>query len=219
MKLIYILLFLSITQLASAQSRHTISIQSGVIHSFFDNTPLMNINYTSKDQGLFHGVFLGSAGLSYAYALNQKSSITAEATILANSYRKYRYEYPVGEKYTISRILGTFCLKYNRYTELTERTRFFYGLGASYRYGIQDVRSGPNISFCSTLSKRYQSNLGLTTTTGLQYQLNKRFSLYTMLDLRTVAFNTGGYFKNTILYDRSPNRFDLSLKVGLSFHF
>lgn len=215
MKIPFLFAFTLVMNIGHSQSKHAISIQSGLFHSYFDRTPLMNFNYTSRDQGIFHGVFLGSNGLSYSYALNKKSSISIEATRLARYYEKYRYNYQMGD--VARRVLNTFCLKYNRNVALTEKTQFIYGAGVSYRYGFEEVHYG-SAPFHYTYQPN-QFNLGLTTVAGLQFQLNKRFSIYSILDLRTIILNMDSSFKNPRLYSNYPNRFDLSLKVGLSFHF
>ncbi len=217
MKLIYTLLFLSLTQLASAQSRHTISIQSGVFHSFFDNTPLMNINYTSKDQGLFHGVFLGSAGLSYAYALNQKSSIAFEACRLSQLYLKFKDQHMLGDMQ--SRMLRTYSLNYNRNLALNQKTSFILGAGISYRNGSVTQYTGK--APLPYTHNYKESNFGVNTFTGFRYNFCKNFSLYSILDLRTILYYVNHEELNEFpeLHPNYPNRFDLSLKVGLSFHF
>lgn len=198
-----------------SQSKHSISLQSGIFHSYFDQTPLMNFNYTSKDQGIFHGVFLGSNGLNYSYGLNQRSNVSLEAIRLASNYQKYRYDYQMGD--VAKRVLITFCIKYNRETAITEKTQFIYGAGVSYRKGFEEIHLGPTPWQYS--SQINQFNLGLTTLLGLQHQLNKSFSIYSILDLRTILLNMDDKFKNPRLYSNYPSLFDLSLKLGFSFHF
>ena len=70
MKKSILIIFISASLSVFSQSKHSIAIQSGLIHSYFDNTPLVNFNYTSKDQGIFQGVHLGSVGVDYAYQIN-----------------------------------------------------------------------------------------------------------------------------------------------------
>lgn len=215
MKKSILAIFLTTSLSIFSQSKHTISIQSGLVHSYFDNTPLVNLNYTSKDQGIFHGVFLGSNGLSYAFALNNKSSITFEGTRLARTYEKYRNDYQMGD--LERRVLSTFCIKYNRNFLLTEKTKFIYGAGVSYRKGFEDIHLGPAPwPFNSSV---VQYNIGLTTVAGIQYPLNNSFSIYSLIDLRTTLVNLDNNFQNPRMYNGYPNRFDLSLKLGLSFHF
>lgn len=209
------LLFLSLG--THSQPRHTISIQSGVIHSFFDNTPLMNINYTSKDQGLFHGVFLGSAGLSYAYALNHKSSIAFEAYRLSQLYLKFKDQHMLGDMQ--SRLLRTYSLNYNRNLTLNQKTSFILGAGISYRNGsVTQYTVKDPLPYTHNYK---ESNFGVNTITGLRYNFCKNFSLYSILDLRTIFYyvNHEELDEYPQFHPNYPNRFDLSLKVGLSFHF
>ena len=206
-----------ISFISRSQLRHVISIQSGLIHSFFDNTPLMNFNFTSKDQGVFHGVFLGSNGLSYAYALNQKSSIALEADRLANKYEKFKSKHQFGD--VDRRVLSTYGIKYNRNLVLTQKSSFILGAGVSYRVGkvYQYTVQSP-----LHYSHGYkESNFGINTFTGLRYKLSKNFSFYSILDLRTTFYYVNHKELNEYpeLHPNYPNRFDLSLKVGLSFHF
>lgn len=215
MKILLTSAFMLLSFYSSSQIKHSLSIQSGLIHSFFDNTPLVNLNYTSKDQGIFHGVFLGSNGLSYAFTLNNKSSIAFEGTRLARTYEKYRNDYQMGD--LERRVLSTFCIKYIRNFLLTEKTKFIYGAGVSYRKGFEDIHLGPAPwQFNSSV---VQYNIGLTTVAGVQYPLNNSFSIYSLIDLRTTLVNLDNNFQNPRIYNRYPNRFDLSLKLGLSFHF
>lgn len=72
MKIPFLFAFTLVMNTGHSQSKHTISIQSGLFHSYFDQTPLFNFKYTSKDQGIFHGMHLGSVGIEYAYSINSK---------------------------------------------------------------------------------------------------------------------------------------------------
>ena len=217
MKIPFLFAFTLLMNLCHSQSKHAISIQSGLFHSYFDRTPLMNFNYTSRDQGIFHGVFLGSNGLSYSYALNKKSSISLEATRLGRSYKIYRYEHQFGD--VRSRVLNTFGINYHRNVALTEKSQFQYGAGLSYRNGIVYQYTVPSpLSYTHT---HYESNFGLSTFLGFRYYLNQDFSIYSLLDLRSVLYyvNHEELKANPQLHPGYPNRFDLSLKVGLSVHF
>jgi hypothetical protein len=217
MKILFLFVFTLVMNMGHSQSKHSISIQSGLFHSYFDRTPLMNFNYTSRDQGLFHGVFLGSNGLRYSYDLNKKSSISLEATRLGSSYKKYRYEHQFGD--IGSRVLNTFGINYNRNVALTEKAQFQYGAGISYRNGIVYQYTVPSPS--SYTHTHYESNFGLSTFLGFRYYLNQTFSMYSLLDLRSVLYfvNHEELNANPQFHPGYPNRFDLSLKVGLSIHF
>jgi hypothetical protein len=177
----------------------------------------MNINYTSKDQGLFHGVFLGSAGLSYAYALNQKSSIAFEACRLSQLYLKFKDQHMLGDMQ--SRMLRTYSLNYNRNLALNQKTSFILGAGISYRNGsVTQYTVKDPLPYTHNYK---ESNFGVNTITGLRYNFCKNFSLYSILDLRTILYYVNHKELNEFpeLHPNYPNRFDLSLKVGLSFHF
>lgn len=217
MKIPFLFAFTLVMNIGHSQSKNAISIQSGVFHSYFDRTPLMNFNYTSRDQGLFHGIFLGSNGLRYSYDLNKKSSISLEATRLGSSYKKYRYEHQFGD--IGSRVLNTFGINYNRNVALTEKAQFQFGAGISYRNGNVYQYTVPSPS--SYAHTHYESNFGLSTFLGFRYYLNQTFSMYSLLDFRSVVYyvNHEELNANPQFHPGYPNRFDLSLKVGLSVHF
>jgi hypothetical protein len=215
MKLIYTLLFLSIIQLISAQSRHTISIQSGLFHTYFDQTPLFNFNNTSKDEGIFHGVHLGSVGIDYAYQINPKNSVAVEYTRLVNNYKEIWADHRMGD--VCSRDLRTLYLKYQRRNSIFKKTSLIYGTGVSFRYGE---------TYLFTSSWHYthsynERNLALNAFVGLDHQLTNRLSAFYKFDLRSVLYYVNHEELNEYpqFHPNYPNRFDLSLKVGLSFHF
>jgi hypothetical protein len=217
MKLYLMSAIISAAFFSMGQSKHSVSFQSGIFHSYFDQTPLMNFNYTSKEQGIFHGVFLGSNGLSYSYGLNQRSCVSAEATRLARRYDKNRYSHQFGD--IDKRIISTYSIKYIRNVALNEKVQFQYGAGISYRNGNVYQYTVPSpLTYTHMFN---ESNFGMSTLIGFRYYLNQKFSLYTLFDFRSVLYfvNHEELNANPELHPGYPNRFDLSLKLGLSFHF
>jgi hypothetical protein len=63
--------------------------------------------------------------------------------------------------------------------------------------------------------------LALNAFVGLDHQLTNRLSAFYKFDLRSVLYYVNHEELNEYpqFHPNYPNRFDLSLKVGLSFHF
>lgn len=215
MKKSILIIFISASLSVFSQSKHSISIQSGLIHSYFDNTPLVNFNYTSKDQGIFQGVHLGSVGVDYAYQINPKNIVAVEYSRLANSYKETWAHHSIGD--ICSRNFRTLYLKYQRGNSISKKTSFIYGTGVSFRYGETSL-----FTSSSQYTHEYnERNLALNAFVGINHSINKRFSIFYKFDLRSIVYyvNRVELFTYPELHPGYPNRFDLSLKLGLSFHF
>jgi len=215
MKKSILIIFISASLSVFSQSKHSIAIQSGLIHSYFDNTPLMNFNYTSKDQGIFHGVHLGSVGVDYAYQINPKNIVAVEYSRLANSYKEIWANHGMGD--VCSRYFRTLYLKYQRGNSISKKTSFIYGTGVSFRYGETSL-----FTSSSQYTHEYnERNLALNAFVGINHQFTQRWGVFYKFDLRSVLYYINHEELNEYpqFHPNYPNRFDLSLKLGLSFHF
>ena len=219
MKIPFLFAFTLVMNTGHSQSKHTISIQSGLFHSYFDQTPLFNFKYTSKDQGIFHGMHLGSVGIEYAYSINSKNSVGVEYSLLNTIYKETWAQHELGD--ACSRSLQTFYLKYQRNHNIFNKTSLNYGAGISYRTGEATLFTIPGTSGGDFMSDYNESNFGLNAFVGLSHQLTHRLSLFYKFDFRSVVYfvNHEELNANPELHPGYPNRFDLSLKLGLSFHF
>lgn len=215
MKKSILIIFISASLSVFSQSKHSIAIQSGLIHSYFDNTPLMNFNYTSKDQGIFHGVHLGSVGVDYAYQINPKNIVAVEYSRLANSYKEIWANHGMGD--VCSRYFRTLYLKYQRGNSISKKTSFIYGTGVSFRYGETSLFTSSSI-YTHEYNER---NLALNAFVGINHQFTQRWGVFYKFDLRSVLYYINHEELNEYpqFHPNYPNRFDLSLKLGLSFHF
>jgi hypothetical protein len=207
------------SSLICAQFKSSVSIQSGLIHSFFDNTPLINFKHTSKDQGIFHGVHLGSVGVDYNFQINPKNALSIEFNRLYNTYQENWYNHKLGD--ICSRDLRTFYLKYQRNLSISAKTNLNFGVGLSYRIGDINMFTVNGTNPSDYIARYVEDNYALNTFVGLNHPLNKRFSIFYKLDLRSIVYyvNREELFTYPELHPGYPNRFDLSLKLGLSFHF
>ena len=215
MKKSILIIFISASLSVFSQSKHSIAIQSGLIHSYFDNTPLMNFNYTSKDQGIFHGVHLGSVGVDYAYQINPKNIVAVEYSRLANSYKEIWANHGMGD--VCSRDFRTLYLKYQRGNNISKKMSFIYGTGVSFRYGETSLFTS-SWQYTHAYNER---NLALNAFVGINHQFTQRWGVFYKFDLRSVLYYINHEELNEYpqFHPNYPNRFDLSLKLGLSFHF
>lgn len=207
------------SSLICAQFKSSVSIQSGLVHSYFDNTPLVNLNYTSKDQGIFHGVHLGSVGLDYNFQINPKNALSVEFNRLYKTYHGNWYDHKLGD--VSGRDLRTFYLKYQRNHSISAKTNLNFGIGLSYRIGDINMFTVNGTNPSDYIARYVEDNYALNTFVGLSHPLNKRFSIFYKLDLRSIVYYVNREELNEYpqFHPNYPNRFDLSLKLGLSFHF
>jgi len=219
MKKSILIIFLTTSLSIFSQSKHTFSIQSGLVHSYFDNTPLVNLNYTSKDQGIFHGVHLGSVGVDYNFQINPKNALSVEFNRLYKTYHANWYDHKLGD--VSGRDLRTFYLKYQRNHSISAKTNLNFGVGLSYRIGDINMFTVNGTNPSDYIARYVEDNYALNTFVGLSHPLNKRFSIFYKLDLRSIVYYVNREELNEYpqFHPNYPNRFDLSLKLGLSFHF
>lgn len=89
-----------------------VSIHSGLFHSFFDGSPILNTNYLNKGNKPFNGLFYNSLGIQYERKLNSKSSLSFEYNYY---YEIYENIYPNFLTNTVfKRENNSFNLNYNR---------------------------------------------------------------------------------------------------------
>ncbi len=60
------------------QSKNSFGIQTGLFHSFFDKSPLLNFNYQNSEYKPFNGLFYNSVGLHYKREIKLNTAISIE---------------------------------------------------------------------------------------------------------------------------------------------
>lgn len=198
-----------------------ISIQTGLFHSFFDKSPILNVYYTNKVFKPFRGLLYNSVGIQYQRNINAKSVISIE-------YSRYRETYlnvssNVSAKNVIwQRMYNTFNTTYSRNIELTSKFVFTYGIGLNFRYG-EEIFCVQRYDFESAFIRRYLKDLGINIRSGLEYSPLKWLTLYSKFDLLTFVYvnqpaNIKNFKKNNEV-GNYPSYFDLSWQFGIGFNF
>jgi hypothetical protein len=70
------------------QNKNRFSLQTGLMHCFFDGSPVMNTKYPSKAIKPFNGVLINSVGLSFQRNFSAKSSISIDFMHFFEGYFK-----------------------------------------------------------------------------------------------------------------------------------
>jgi hypothetical protein len=222
---LFILGTLSVPSIVFCQTKNRISVQTGLMHCFFDGSPLINIKYRSKEVKPFQGVLINSVGLRYERKLIEKSSVYLEFMNFFEGYSKTFEEKKTNQVY--DRLYNTGTIGYKRFVKFNDMVRFTYGGGLNYRFG-QDVITVDYSDFgdlgYESLNKVVKrSDFGINLIGGIEYNPIKWITLYSKFDFLGFVFmvDKQAYqnLKNVYGMDNYPNRFDLSLKIGVGFNF
>ena len=216
--------------IAQKQFRHRIALQTGLFHYFFDESPILNINYRAKVRpNLFNALLLNSLGITYTFCLNEKSNLSVEYSSFREIYLKYHNtfeDHPVVE----SRFFKTFGLFYTREEKISKRFEFLYGAGVNYRIGSETVildrhAFGPPGSGMYELSVDVvqRRDIGLNAFTGVNFEISPRFYCYSKVDFLSFVYfgdkKQKEKFEEVYTAPQFPTRFDLSLKLGVGVKF
>ena len=212
-------------QAQQKQFRHRIALQTGLFHYFFDESPVLNINYRAKVRpDLFNALFLNSLGITYTFCLNEKSNLTVEYSYFSEIYLKYHNTF---EDHPVvgSRYFKTFGLLYTREKDISKRFTFLYGAGLNYRTGNEMVilgGQGPG-SYELIVDVIQRRDVGLNAFTGVNFKISRRFYCYSKVDLLSFVYfgdkKQKEKFEDIYKAPQFPTRFDLSLKFGIGVKF
>lgn|GEM_PF-3720969 len=117
-----------------AQQKNRLTLQTGLFHSYFDGSPLMNTNFPNNAKPPFTGLLINSVGIQYKRTINNKNAICVDFDSFHESYDKHFSTYPTQEPVVGSRSWVTVRINYCRAHSLTDHFDFVYGGG---------VNSGP----------------------------------------------------------------------------
>lgn len=216
---------LSAPSIVFCQTKNSISVQTGLMHCFFDGSPLMNVKYSSKAIKPFNGVLINSVGLRYERRLKNQYSISVEFMNFFEGYTKTFEEQMKNQVY--ERAFNTLNINCNREIKLKDKISFVYGGGIDYRYGqeviIVNYSYFSNLGYESLNEVTKRSDFGINIFGGIKYTPLNWFTLYTKVDFLGFVYmaDRQAYQKLKNIYGMNnyPNRFDLSLKLGVSFNF
>lgn len=203
-----------------------VSIHSGLFHSFFDGSPILNTNYLNKGNKPFNGLFYNSLGIQYERKLNSKSSLSFEYNYY---YEIYENIYPNFLTNTVfKRENNSFNLNYNRILSINNWLDIKYGGGLNYRHGRESVVVGyyefPYLGGHEILVEpRLQNDLGVNIRGGIDYHPLPWLTLFSNFDLIGFVYLDDKKAINRIQdaydYNKYPHRFDLSWRFGMGFNF
>ena len=207
------------------QTKNSISIQTGLLHCFFDGSPLMNTKYPSKVIKPFNGVLINSVGLDVTRKINNSNQVSIEAMYFFESYRKNFSEH-------LTKVVGdrgflTLNLKYGKIHEITSNWNLVFGIGLAIRLGHESiiVNSGQIASgyYETNVININRSDIGTNIFSGVEYRILHNLSIYSKLDFLGFIYlndkNAKRKLEDTYNIYGFPSRYDLSLKLGISFNF
>lgn len=208
-----------------AQAKNRISIQTGLMHCFFDGSPLINIKYQTKTEKPFNGVLINSVGLDFTRKIVPKYSLSIEAMYFFEEYRKNYTNHNV--KVVGDRGFMTFNIKANKIQKLNPKWNVVYGAGLGFRLGHESVlinfgQIAPGYWESSVINIK-RSDIGSNVFGGLEYKIFDYLSVFSKLDFLGFIYlndkNAKKKLEETYNIYGFPSRFDLSLKMGVGFNF
>ena len=225
MRILLLIIFgvLCIPNIVFCQPQNRISIQTGLMHYFFDKSPLINFKYPSKALKPFNGVLINSVGLSLERKLDVSSSISIEYMYF------YEYYWNVHPSLLINviseRNYNTFNINYEKKVSLNRNLIFNYGGGLNYRRGKEVIVVNYGfLGFYESLNEvRMVNDIGINLRTGLEFSPLKWLTLFTKIDLIGFAYMYDrkmiNELQNVYGYKKYPHPFDLSWRFGIGFNF
>jgi hypothetical protein len=217
-----------------AQNKNHIYLETGLLHCFFDGSPLMNTNYQNKANKPFNGLLINSLGIDYKRDFNSRNSLIIGYRIFWEIYDKNTNAYPIHEPVVGERHFLTVNINYCRTNLISDRISFIYGGGINFRHGFESIiitrgiigyiQNDPNQPVYELLIENITKNdPGLNAFSGIEYTPLKLLTFSTKVDfLGTLRFNDrDGKKEMKEVYDspQFPTRFDLSFNLGVGFNF
>lgn len=206
--------------------KNSVRFQTGLFHYFFDESPVINVNYLDKGNGFLGGLLYNSFGLQYSRTIKDDNVLSFEY-MLYNAY--YWNVHPnLMNKVVAKRDYNTFNVNYKRILPLNSNLDFTYGGGINYRHGSESIVVNygyfPGANFYESLMEvRTLDDLGLNLRTGINYKPIKWLTLYSEIDLiGFIYMNDKSAIQrlNEVYdYEKYPYRFDLSWRFGIGFNF
>ncbi|MEX1191694.1 MAG: hypothetical protein WED10_12480 [Brumimicrobium sp.] len=223
---------------ALGQTKNRITVQTGLFHYYFDQAPILNVNYQS-DAGSnpFNGLLLNSLGIKYTRNINTNSFFSVEYNMFEEQYVKHYKTYPLKEPMVGNRGFSTYNVSYGRILPLNNQFNFVYGGGVNYRRGLEVIivsnhPLGGSLSgnseyntplMESSVVTVVRNDIGINAFGGIEYTPLKWLTLSTKIDLLGFIYinDKEKTRKMKEVYDspQYPTRFDLSFNLGLGFNF
>ena len=207
------------------QPKNRISLQTGLMHCFFDGSPLINIRYPQMEVKPFNGVLINSVGLRFERKLKNNYTISADFMNFFEGYTKTFEEHKVNQVY--DRLYNTATVNINRFLSINRTFNFVFGGGLNYRFGQENIIvnygyfGGFGYESLAEVAKR--SDFGINLLGGIEYSPIKYVTLFSKIDFLGFVYMTDKESREKLksVYDMKnfPSPFDLSLKLGAGFNF
>jgi hypothetical protein len=231
MKLLSLTLFLILLKQNPLAQLNSLRMQSGLVHCFFDGTPLINgypKNY-QESQLLYK-----SFGIEYQRILKNQIRLQADLSYFVHSYELLDRTIlingvPDSIFNEIQRVFADLQFSFLKNKSLNKTLAFQYGVGPALRIGSYLYRSDDAVEVPNTNYPGMSCfDIGMNTKAELAYTPVKWFSLFSQVNLAGMLFRVGSPFGPTPspiklstkpLQMNFPSRFDLSFRVGVGFNF
>lgn len=231
MKLLTLALFLLLLKQNPFAQLNSLRFQSGLVHCFFDGTPLINgypKNYHESQ------LLYTSFGLEYQRNLKNQIRLQADLSYFVHMYRFYDKTIVINgvsdsNFIDIQRVFADLQFSFLRNKSLNKTLAFQYGIGptlriGSYLYDSDVINTVPN-----TVDPGMSClDIGMNSKAELAYTPVKWLTLFSQVNLAGMLFRVGSPFGPTPspiklstkpLQMNFPSRFDLSLRVGVGINF
>jgi hypothetical protein len=234
-KKISVLFILCLSSIAFSQLNNRISVGTGLFHSFFDGSAIVNKNlnnYKRVPRNLFKGILTDSKGIQYQRILNKHSSISAEYMFLNTGYDyKVVINNPAVKPVLSSRNLKYVNLTYSRLFSLHDKFNFVCGAGLNYIWGHESLyhyTSNDGGWGESYFYGYYRHDFGLNLRTGIEYSPLKWLTVYTNFDFIGIVYlgtedvagkKIGNFYNEKFNLKNIPSRYDLSWRFGIGINF
>ena len=204
----------------------SISIQTGVVHCFFDRTPIIDAYFFDKTNNSNLGLLYNSIGISFEQKLKLNSSLSLSYDYYNEIYESIYRTFQTNAVF--HRNTNTLKLAYYQFYPLCDRVSLKYGGGINYRFGQELVvvgyhQFGNLNAYSINLVSRFQSDLGLSLTGGIEYQPTQWLKLFSNYNLFGITYiHDKEAIKNIqeiYNYKKYPSRFDFSCQIGIGFCF
>lgn len=206
--------------------KNSISIHSGVAHCFFDKTPIIDSYFFDKANNANYGLFYNSIGISFEHRVKVNSSISLSYDYYNEIYKSIFRTFQTNAVF--QRNTNTLKLGYHRFHPLGSHVSLKYGVGINYRLGQESVvvgyhQFGDLNAYEINLESRFQSDLGLSLTGGIEYQPTRWLKLFTNFNILGITYihdkEAIQRLQDVYNYKKYPSRFDLSCQIGIGFCF
>jgi hypothetical protein len=230
-KLSLILGVLCIPGFSAAQNSNRISLQTGLLHTFFDGSPVMNFAYPNSAKKPFKGLLINSVGVQYRRSINEQSTFSVDVDVFHESYDKHESTYPTYEPMAQSRHFRTLKLNYVRIAPLNAKMDFVYGGGINFRTGSELIMitrgilaiNGNDTIFEILAKNLGRNDFGLNAFAGIDYTPVNWWTFSAKIDFlgSVILSDKKGRKEMKDVYDspQFPSRYDFSFNLGVGFNF